>query len=304
MKDSRPTVLQLQADAVDPGVSVSLLLRKAKIVATKLDLSDVLLWIDSELNGYPGVSRNDLPAYRKLYGEPKARNPYHGWQPILFSSPKRAEIMSFAPISQAIGSIEESLNRAKHDADGTFWFPYSPAQKAHIIKLLPFSTDVQNEVNYNELYNILDSVRNYVLNWSLQLERAGVLGNDFRFTLNEKVEAASVTQNFIAQNIGVVGNVNDRSRVVNEQAAVGEEVKSHEVAEVMKQIREGLNLLPSKDIVALEPLLRAVDEEIRKSKPRTKIISDVLRSIRTICENVVGNVGAMGIATLISRVLG
>ena len=45
-------VHKLQADAIDQNINVSSLLRTAKVVATKLDLQDALVWINRELDGY------------------------------------------------------------------------------------------------------------------------------------------------------------------------------------------------------------------------------------------------------------
>jgi hypothetical protein len=45
-------VEELQRDAVNPGVRVSDLLRKALLVPSKLDIPGVPEWIDKELSGY------------------------------------------------------------------------------------------------------------------------------------------------------------------------------------------------------------------------------------------------------------
>jgi hypothetical protein len=71
-----PLVLQLQADALNSDVSVSDLLLKAKVVATKLDLTDFLQWIEHELNGY--TDKNEVPMYRKIRGRAQAYNTYYG----------------------------------------------------------------------------------------------------------------------------------------------------------------------------------------------------------------------------------
>jgi hypothetical protein len=80
---------------------------RAEIIATKLDLAAFLQWINNELNGYDGVLAEDLPSYRQIHGEPKAFNPYHGWQPILFRNVETRKFYSRAPIGQAIGPLEE-----------------------------------------------------------------------------------------------------------------------------------------------------------------------------------------------------
>ncbi|MBA4043590.1 MAG: hypothetical protein C0471_04105 [Erythrobacter sp.] len=60
-------VEELQRDALDTNVRVDQLLRKVKLAAVKLGLSDALLWVDEELNGYQ--DREELPDYRKTRGQ-------------------------------------------------------------------------------------------------------------------------------------------------------------------------------------------------------------------------------------------
>jgi hypothetical protein len=64
-------VHELQQATLDDKSSVSSLLRKALLVATKLGVSDLEAWARSELQG-DGVP---IPEYRKIRGAPKVRNP-------------------------------------------------------------------------------------------------------------------------------------------------------------------------------------------------------------------------------------
>ena len=68
-------VLELQRDALDFGVPVSSLLRKAVVVARKLGLRDPERWTQLELKGY-GMD-DEIPDYRRIRGQVKAFIPYH-----------------------------------------------------------------------------------------------------------------------------------------------------------------------------------------------------------------------------------
>jgi hypothetical protein len=61
VSDPLPLIQKLQAEAANPDSSVTNLLRMAKIAATKLNLTDALVWIDRELNGYMDLKVEDLP---------------------------------------------------------------------------------------------------------------------------------------------------------------------------------------------------------------------------------------------------
>ena len=64
-------ILDLQKLATDGTQDITDLLRKAKLVATKLKLQRFLEWVDCELNGYVQVK---VPAYRKIHAELKLKN--------------------------------------------------------------------------------------------------------------------------------------------------------------------------------------------------------------------------------------
>src|ERR1035441_1726263 len=82
-------VLQLQRECLDSRVPILDILRKALVVARKLSLADAQAWIEKELNGY---HRSDAPpTHRLLTGQVRVRNPYHGWQPVIFEDPVEAE---------------------------------------------------------------------------------------------------------------------------------------------------------------------------------------------------------------------
>lgn len=70
-------VLELQADALNRGVSCADLLRKALVVSRKLCVEKIEEWLKHELNGYHMDDEN-IPKYREVQGQIKAWNPYHG----------------------------------------------------------------------------------------------------------------------------------------------------------------------------------------------------------------------------------
>jgi len=164
MISNTPLILQIQADCLDTNVFVANILRKAKVAATKLELRDFLEWIDKELNGYT----DNVPNYRQISGEPKAWNPYHGWQPILTKNGMFAEVISRAPIGQAIGPMEEEVRKPR-SPDFMLIFPYPPAAKARLIASLEVPTDIHIRLSEGSVIGIIDTVKNMILDWTLEL---------------------------------------------------------------------------------------------------------------------------------------
>src|SRR6478672_6596354 len=69
-------VFELQREAMDHRTELGDLLRKALVLATKLELANCAKWCKAELNGYP--RGQSIPSYRVLSGELKMFNPYNG----------------------------------------------------------------------------------------------------------------------------------------------------------------------------------------------------------------------------------
>ena len=296
-----PIVRKLQGDALDPSVPVVSLLRTAKTIATKLDLKDALVWIDRELNGYidMGLSVGELPSYRRLSGIPEAFDPYQGWKTIHFGSAEHAEIFSQAPIGIPIGAVEKEL--AAH-TEGLA-FPYSPEARAQLMKALNMQPDdVHLSLQYGAVWNIVDQVRNLVLNWTLELEKAGVLGEDMTFTEEEKKEAGPVSAHYFIQNVGVLGDVSGQATVSNEQRAKQNiNLDVNLVREFVAQSREALPLLPQKSRTEIQPLLIDIEGELDSDEPDQSKLRGWLQSARTVCEGAAGNLAAAGIIQLIAN---
>jgi AbiTii-like protein len=295
-----PIVRKLQADALNSDVTVSALIRLAKVVATKLDLKEALIWIDQELEGYENMKLAELPSYRQLSGSPKFFNPYHGWRPIVFEDAKEGEVFSRAPISQSLGSIEETIRNRKN---GTYMVPYSSAVKNHLIDALGLTTDFAIFLTYGQLWAVVDAVRNLILNWSLELEKKGVLGESMTFTATEKKDAGPVTHKFIIQNVGVLGNVSDHAQVHNQQTAIAG-LDLARVQQFLDDVRGNLAAVPTGARIKLEPILVEAEYQIKASEPNQPKLRELIASIKSICEGVASNIISQGIISMASSILG
>ena len=296
-----PIVRKLQADCLDPGVPVVSLLRTAKAIATKLDLKDALIWIDRELNGYLTLPVSELPPYRQLHGTPEAFDPYEGWRTIHFGSFDHAEIFSEAPVGIAIGALERDLSDPKVQVA----FPYSPRARAQLMNALHNEPDdVRLSLPYGCVWNIVDQVRNLVLNWTLELEKAGVLGEGMAFTEEEKKDAGPVTAQYFIQNVGVLGDVSGQATVANKQRATQKiDLNVNLVRHLLAQMRNALPLLPEEARGAMKPLLKDIEVELTADEPDQSKLRGWLRSTRTVCEGAAGNLAASGILQLLNNLI-
>lgn len=177
-------VNQLQADALDSSVSLTTLLRKVKVAAVKLGLTDTLEWVDAELDGYT----KKVPDYREVHGKLKWFNPMRGYLPVAFQDNRTANEYEMWPVPESVASLESNL--ASDNATFVLQMP------APVTNLLSQSvgfrvTSAILEVPRGALVSIIEHVRNLVLNWALELERAGVTGDGLSFSVQEQKMAKS-----------------------------------------------------------------------------------------------------------------
>lgn len=190
-------VIELQREALDESISIESLMRKAYLVARKLNLKDFEEWISQEQNGY----KQKVPEYRNIAGEIKAWNPYHGWIPMVLSA-DIADLISKMPIPTSISELQDVYNSSERtvclSVNGTLteWFNSN-------MDFIP--TKYQFFSTKSELYRIMSTVRNKILEWALLLEENGIVGEGMTFTDIEKKNAQNsqvinnYTNNFYAE---------------------------------------------------------------------------------------------------------
>ena len=211
-----PLVLQLQQLATDNDTDVTELLRKALLVATKLGLQSFRDWVNQELHGY-GTS--DVPEYRHVNAELKVRNPVRGGLiPFLIEDRKIMEQLCIdVPVQESVGSLVDLLQNQR--GDGSLWISLHPQLKATLMRMQDGFAPLEpvRIVGRNQFAAIVDAVRTTILDWSLQLEADGVMGEGMTFSAEEKQRAQNITiENFQ----GIIGDVSGSAVTQNLQMSV------------------------------------------------------------------------------------
>ncbi len=190
--------------ASDTAVPVSMLLLKAKMVAVKLGLREMVALFDREIAGYnnsTNLTQADYPEYRWTHGTLKFENPYRGLCPITFKHGKTERALTRAFVVNSIREIEDSIG----DEESLFIIQLSDGQRNHLNK----NTDlmdmpVYNVISKTHLIGIITVVRASILNWALDLEQRGIMGQGLTFTQQEK-QSAMTTGTTI--HIGQIGTM-------------------------------------------------------------------------------------------------
>ncbi len=293
-------VQELEQDAYNSGASLSNMLRKAKAVAVKLQLQQPMEWVEAELNGY---RNGQIPDYRELVGRARIRNPYHGWQPVMFGDAEIERRVCERSISNSIREIEHLL-----ETEGEPSIALSGGQVEMLCKMASMPTlPISVFFSRGSFVSILDAVRNKVLDWSLSLQAAGIKGEGMSFLPEERAKVSGDKGH--TYNIGSIGSFagNLGGQVGGDVTAtstqnMGQELEK--VATLVAQLRiyQGQMALGAQQQAEVSRHVDALDEELRGGKPKPGTIAGLLKSIKSMVEGAAGNLVASGVISAISNI--
>jgi hypothetical protein len=290
---------EIQKDAIDPKVSISTLLRKVKVAASKLHLPPTERWVEQELNGY---TEPPLPSYRELAGHPKAFNPYRGWIPIIFEQNDLNEMISTCKVSQSVASLEALVENNKTNV---LQFPFTPGQIMEINRLIghEFGT-MAIHLSTSQVHGLLDAVRNLVLEWALKLDRAGVRGDGFSFNKEERRVAESSATTFNIGSIGsMIGNLGSH---ISSGAVSTSGITANQLQGLAEQLSLHVEALKAAgaDAELLDKSLSVISKQSMSNNPQQPEIRNALADLRNALSGAAGNLIASGAIALIARMLG
>ena len=175
--------------AASDDTPLTVLLRKAKIVAVKLNIDEARSWIDHETDGYPEEAV--LPPYRVIPSELRGFNRVNGWQQVRWDEANPLQkYFSLALFRDPIANLQE----------------FAAAKNTQQASLTQDDVDILVRLGNAELASvplarffaranfvgILEGVRTKILDWALALEKRGVLGHDMTFDETDQQKAAEV----------------------------------------------------------------------------------------------------------------
>lgn len=276
---------------------MSALLRKALLVATKLDLADGIEWIEKELStGWWNDSFEATPAWRKVTGRVVARNPLRGWQPILIDNSELARIVSSRPIPQPASEIEALV---EHKEGGTLLVSYHPEMENTLRACMNFrDLPIMCEVSVASVKHILDEIRNKILRWSLALEKAGVRGDGLSFSITEHQQASTVHIDIHGD--AVIGNIGSPNGTANIASGAGALVQPHSITGFVSEIRKYADQIGSdpEDERAIRAILNDLDEEAQKQVPEPTKIAALIKRLSGFIGRTADTVVQLGIKAI------
>lgn len=195
-------VVALQKHIINNEKNTTELLREALLIASKLQLNDFKLWINSELKGYTDDS---VPKYRIVHSALKILNPYHGWQPTTIKNPEIDELINNKKIRDSISELEKLTSNSDNNE---LSISFSGSAKIQIMKLFETDYEPASFIGKSQVEGIIEQVKTTLLEWSIKLEEDGILGDEHMSFTEEEKETAQ--QKIHIENFnGIMGEVSN-----------------------------------------------------------------------------------------------
>ena len=287
-------VLDLQNEVTKSKCDIVSVLRRAHLIATKLSLAEFNQWVVNELNGYK--SQAEAPEYRSIVGQLRAFNPYYGWIPVMLAD---AELEKKICNPKLINSISEILSFCEESGSSLIVSIPTEVQKTlNEICDTPLPMQMAVHVSKTAAVDIIEKVKNTLLEWTLELEAKGILGEGMSFNDKEKEIAKTIPQQ-INNYYGAANVINGSPE--NLQANAGETVTAYfnyedakkAVADIEDSIKSSDELSEDDKAEALE-LLSEINKKIEGNKKGA-----VIKAALTGLKDFVISTGAALTATLI-----
>ena len=230
-------VLELQKAICEGTQSLTQLLRQTKLIAAKLNLGDIEKWVDCELKGY--LNDSEPPKWRsyRTCGL-EVRHPYRGWE---FAGNFELDI----PASNPIAEIE---NLSKGDML-TMTLPKQVPVRDSLGTGMAAQWPQRVLIAGSEFKNILEGVRNELLQWTVELEKRGIKGEGMNFNEKEKELAANQVFNVFGNVHGTVGNIVNSQVTLYDYSSVQQLLIDHkipkqdrrELEDIMDELKEAFS---------------------------------------------------------------
>ncbi|MDS9467818.1 hypothetical protein RGQ15_09585 [Paracoccus sp. MBLB3053] len=282
--------------------SLVTLLRMMKVAALRLGLPEVESWVDTELNGY--VEEEDVPEYRNVTGQVVVKSHYRGWE-IVSGDPITLSIMQQRNLGASVALLETMMAQAMSNGNsGTFTIFFSPQIVEKFIEgNAGHIAAAGTRITSGQVAAVLDHVRGKILDWAIEMEKQGVVGENMTFSKEEKEEAARVMNNITVH--GSVGTFAGNIGAGNASGAIT--VNTVDIPEALNLARELQQHTPALIAAGATPSLeRTVAEiniELSSPNPDTGRVGGLVDLAKNALAGASGNLMATGAIALLEKIV-
>ncbi|MGB3680933.1 MAG: hypothetical protein WA990_00445 [Rubrobacteraceae bacterium] len=290
---------QLQEDILNPDRALPDILRKAKVLAYRMDVPEFKQWVNRELDGYAG---NDvqLPDYRNFpvsnYGNFWCAGAVH----IRNSPIPTYGLPEF--VKQFAGRVElrqgvAALAGLNFEENHSLQMPWPPDLIAYVGGVGQIRPDCALQsawqlLGKNQLDDILNTIRNRLLTFVLELEEQfpELAGSEKTSEDVPQEQAGELFQSVVihgGQN--VVGGGSQLAQTINQPS-----LSSQDLVALLEYVR-GIGGVAEEDVVELEEALEADEEPSESGGFGTRVNAWLGKMAAKSAESAAGTVATQGV---------
>lgn len=286
--------------AMTNETSLATLLRMVKVAAFRLGLPELESWVSLELEGY--ANSDQVPEYRRIEGQVVALNPIHGWIPVGGNSATIAKIQNRSLVG-SIAQLEAMVEEASYNGRGGTFTLHFPPNAASILlgDQAEYLTTVGTRHPVTMIYATLDRVRGKVLDWSIEMERLGVIGEGKTFSIQEQKAAQGMTNITFNGAIGTVaGNIGSGNTAGSVTTSGSNVIDAKSlVLELQRYVPQLIEAGANKN---LTEVIENISSEISLKKPDKNRIFSFLEHAKSSLAGASGSLLATGALEMINKI--
>jgi hypothetical protein len=252
-------------------------LRLVKTACMKMHQTEIKELIEAEINGY---SDTPLPDYRKLRGNLISSDPHYGLIPVNIP-PHQAQLENFLTqrnFTQPIAAITQFIEQ---DEGSSIYIKISNDKLSHYKIKMDRELPLFVEINKAYIHGILESVTNFCLNWSLEMETLGILGEGLGFSDQELAKLKDYSPNIQVYNGDLNLQTFNQGSMVISNDTHNNSISPEKLYEIIELIKGNYQNLPTRVQKEVKEILESIDAEetLTKKQKLLKSISPMLSGI-------------------------
>lgn len=288
-------------------------LLKTKVLATRLGNDELLNWVDSELNGYNGIDRSDIPDYRIAKAQSSCtiqdqngNVTYNTPFPFTLIGEKAAQMLFLEfPLSDGVSALERLEKNPKGDSVGReFPIDFSAYISSEIQKngARIQVSNVRVTTQLSSITQTLSEIRNRFLDLMLSLEATFPdLDSISGKTQEQKNQISNhitiiMEQNNIknsgdgsAINTGNKNTINSASGKNINQVNILDKENKKNLVQLVKQIKEAIFSEEFDEKEDAEFEIERIEKQLQKVEPNKTIVKQSLETLQSFFTSIAAN---------------
>jgi AbiTii len=215
------------------------------------------------------------------------------WTPVQFPNAEFDSSVSEQLIYQSMKEIEELIS-----GNDDLRCNFAPEAQALLQQLFRRETEFTCMHSRAGLASIPDEVRNRLLRWSIELDKAGIRGDGLTFSSQEKNVAHSIIVQGI-MNVGVLGEVHSPANIAVGSHARAGNISAEDIQQLIASIEPHVCKASSPGTGDLAKALNELKSEAKKDRVEGGKLKSILMKFLGLAGKIGDQVTAAGIKAVV-----